>query len=42
MRTKSKVAEGWWDYTTLDEEILKDGSMPLDMLEEKIDRWISM
>jgi glucosamine-6-phosphate deaminase len=26
MRNKSKVAEGWWDYTTLDEPILKDAA----------------
>ncbi len=26
MRNKSKVAEGWWDYTTLDEEILNDAA----------------
>ena len=26
MRNKSKVAEGWWDYTTLDEHILEDAA----------------
>ena len=26
MRNLSKIAPGWWDYTTLDEEILKDAS----------------
>jgi len=26
MRNKSKVAEGWWDYTTLDQEILNDAA----------------
>ncbi len=26
MRNSSKIAEGWWDYTTLDEEILNDAS----------------
>jgi glucosamine-6-phosphate deaminase len=26
MRNSSKVAEGWWDYTTLDEEILNDAA----------------
>lgn len=25
-RVQSKVAEGWWDYTTLDEEILNDAA----------------
>jgi len=31
MRKLSSIAEGWWDYTTLDEEILKDAAS----LEEK-------
>ncbi len=26
MRNTSKVAEGWWDYTTLDEKILNDAA----------------
>jgi len=26
MRNMSKVSSGWWDYTTLDEEILKDAA----------------
>ena len=26
MRNKSKVADGWWDYTTLDEKILNDAA----------------
>ena len=26
MRNISKVAPGWWDYTTLDEEILNDAA----------------
>ena len=26
MRNKSKIAENWWDYTTLDEEILNDAA----------------
>jgi glucosamine-6-phosphate deaminase len=26
MRRKSKVAEGWWDYTTLDDELLMDAA----------------
>ena len=26
MRNQSKVAEGWWDYTTLDQEILDDAA----------------
>ncbi len=26
MRKTSKVASGWWDYTTLDEEIIKDAA----------------
>ena len=26
MRNFSKVAEGWWDYTTLDDEILRDAA----------------
>lgn len=26
MRTVSKIAEGWWDYTTLDSAILKDAA----------------
>lgn len=26
MRAESNVAQGWWDYTTLDPEILKDAS----------------
>lgn len=26
MRSKSKVADGWWDYTTLDEELLSDAA----------------
>jgi glucosamine-6-phosphate deaminase len=26
MRRTSKVAEGWWDYTTLDDEILNDAA----------------
>lgn len=26
MRSKSKVATGWWDYTTLDEELLNDAA----------------
>jgi glucosamine-6-phosphate deaminase len=26
MRNKSKVADGWWDYTTLDEKILDDAA----------------
>ena len=26
MRNPSKVAEGWWDYTTLDEEILAEAA----------------
>jgi len=26
MRKKSKVAHGWWDYTTLDDEILNDAA----------------
>ena len=26
MRNKSKVADGWWDYTTLDEHILEDAA----------------
>ena len=26
MRKKSKVAEGWWDYTTLDDDLLNDAA----------------
>ncbi len=26
MRAESKVAPGWWDYTTLDREILDDAA----------------
>ncbi len=26
MRTISKVAPDWWDYTTLDEQILNDAA----------------
>jgi len=26
MRTKSKLAPGWWDYTTLDKELLNDAA----------------
>ena len=26
MRKESKVAPGWWDYTTLDDEILNDAA----------------
>ena len=26
MRNQSKVAPGWWDYTTLDREILDDAA----------------
>lgn len=26
MRNKSKVADGWWDYTTLDKELLNDAA----------------
>ena len=26
MRTKSKLAPEWWDYTTLDKEILDDAA----------------
>ena len=26
MRNISKVAEGWWDYTTLDTKILNDAA----------------
>src|SRR5699024_5050801 len=26
MRKKSMLVEGWWDYTTLDEQIMKDAA----------------
>ena len=29
MRNQSKVAPGWWDYTTLDREILDDAARQL-------------
>lgn len=26
MRVRSKLAPGWWDYTTLDKELLDDAA----------------
>jgi len=26
MRKKSMLAEGWWDYTTIDEQIMRDAA----------------
>ena len=31
-RPLSKVAPGWWDYTTSDTEILADAAVPMSLL----------
>src|SRR5690606_38178015 len=42
LRDKAKAALGErFDIREFHHEILKDGSMPLDILEAKIDRWIA-
>jgi uncharacterized protein (DUF885 family) len=42
LRDKAKTALGdRFDPREFHHEILKDGSMPLDILEAKIDRWIA-
>ena len=41
-RARAKAALGpRFDLRRFHEEILRDGSMPLDILEAKLDRWIA-
>jgi uncharacterized protein (DUF885 family) len=42
LRDKAKAAQGSaFDPRRIHAEVLRDGSMPLDILEAKIDRWIA-
>ncbi len=42
LRTRSEAALGdKFDIKAFHREVLKDGSLPLDVLEKKIDRWVS-